>query len=94
MRGLLRALLDVGAREFSKLGVPHQVLSAMELSPVPVRAHHSTDEVGVVLVRSSVVDEVARFDAERRRRDRSSSRESDESGKQLHAGVLAYEREE
>jgi hypothetical protein len=84
---LLGTFLDVGARELRKLRVPHKVLGAVELTPVPVRTHHSTNEVGVVLVRGSVVDEVARLDAVRRRSDCGSSRESDKGGEDLHAGL-------
>jgi hypothetical protein len=89
----LGALLDVGSSEVRKRRVPHEVLSAMELTPVPVRTHDSTDEIGVVLVRSSVIDEVARLDSVSGRRNCSSSGEGDERGKGLHVGLLAYEKE-
>jgi hypothetical protein len=54
MRGPLRALLDVGACGFGKLGVPHEVLRAVEPAPVPVGAHHGADEVGVVCLRGAL----------------------------------------
>jgi hypothetical protein len=92
MRRLLGTLLDVGARELRKLRVPHEILGAVKLTPVPVRTHHSTNEVGVVLVRGSVVDEVARLGTERRRRDRGSSRKGNEGGEDLHASLPVQER--
>lgn len=60
MFGFVGALLDIRTSGIGKLHVPDQVLGAMETAPVPVRAHHGTDEVGVVLVGSSIVDEVTR----------------------------------
>jgi hypothetical protein len=55
VRRLLGALLDISAGGVGELGIPGQVLGAVETTPVPVSAHHSTNEVGVVLVRSRVV---------------------------------------
>jgi hypothetical protein len=86
MRGLLSALLDIGAGSFGELGVPDQVLGAVELAPVPVGTHHGADEVGVIGVRGGIVDEIAGLDVVGGRSDCRGSRESDEGGDDLHAG--------
>jgi hypothetical protein len=87
MRGPLRALLDVGACGFGKLGVPHEVLRAVEPAPVPVGAHHGADEVGVVCLRGALVFEGAWFDFVRGRCDYRGSRESGDNGSEPHLGV-------
>jgi hypothetical protein len=92
MSRLLGALFDIGSSEGRKCRVPHEVLSAMELTPVPMCTHHSADEVGVVVVRSSIVDEVTRFDSVSGRPNCSSSDKSDKRGEHLHFNWLPYEK--
>ena len=78
MSRLLSALLHVGAGSFGELGIPHQVLGAVELAPVPVSSHHGANEVGVVGVGSCIVDEIAWLDMVGGRSDGRGGREGDE----------------
>jgi hypothetical protein len=59
---LMGALLDVCSRRVGKLRIPNQVLSAVQVTPVPVGPHHGADEVGVILVGSVVFDKMAALD--------------------------------
>ena len=78
------AFRDIAASRISQTLVPDQILSAVEAAPVPVSPHHSTDEVGVVRVRSIVVVEVTRLDIVGGRRDCSGSKEDSECSKRFH----------
>lgn len=86
--GQVAALGDVTASSIGKALVPDQVLSAVEATPVPVSPHHSTDEVGVIRVRSVIVDEVAGLDLVRGRSNRSGSQQSGECSERLHVDVV------
>ena len=55
-------------------------------------AHHGTDEVGVILVWSSVVDEVARLHVLSRRSDCSGGSERNNFGEDLHADYESTEQ--
>jgi hypothetical protein len=92
MSGLVRALRDVGTSLLGELRVPDEVLSAMKPTPVPVGAHHGADEVRIVLVRSVVVDEVARLDVDSGSGNGRGSRESYEKGGKSHIGLLMCKR--
>ena len=70
MLGLLRALVEVFLSKPRELRVPDEVLSAVQPPPVPMSPHHSANELGVVIVRSSVVDKVSRLDIVGGSRDR------------------------
>jgi hypothetical protein len=83
----LRTLLDIGSGSVGELRVPHEVLGAVKLAPVPVSAHHSTNEVEVVLMRGTIVFESAGFDFVRRRSDCGGSCESGECGGEPHLGL-------
>jgi hypothetical protein len=85
--GPLRALLDVGASGFGELGVPHEVLRAVETAPVPVSTHHGADEVGVIGLRRALVSEGAWFDVVRGRCDDCGSGDGGESSGEPHIGV-------
>lgn len=55
MLGIMSTLLDISTSGVGELGIPNQVLSAVETTPVPVGAHHGADEVGIVLMGSGIV---------------------------------------
>lgn len=86
------ALGDIAAGSFSEGVVPDQVLGAVEAAPVPVSAHHGADEVGVVRVRSSVVEEGAGLDMVSRRGDCSGSKQARKGSEKLHGVGVALER--
>lgn len=92
MSGLVRALLDVGTSLLGELRVPDEVLGAMKPTPVPVGAHNRANEVRIVLVRSVVVDEVARLDVDRGSGNGRGSCESHEKGGKFHVGLLMWAR--
>lgn len=81
---MLGALRDVSTSSVCKRSVPNEVLSAMETTPVPVSAHHGTYKVGVILVRGSVVDQIARLDVLSRRCHCSDDSEGKNFGDELH----------
>jgi len=81
---LLGALLDVFASRIGQLGIPDEVLGAVKTAPVPVGAHDGTDEVGIVLVRGVVVDEITQPDLVGGGCYRHGSREGEESSYDLH----------
>tara|TARA_R110002003_G_scaffold3143_2_gene24840 strand:- start:7920 stop:8372 length:453 start_codon:yes stop_codon:yes gene_type:complete len=87
MLGIVRALLDVGAGGVGKLGVPDQILGAVQLAPIPVSTHDGADEGRVVLVRRVVTLKVAQLNLVCRRSNRRGSRESNKGSEDLHADV-------
>lgn len=77
-------LVQVLLGGFGEFRIPDEVLRAVKSAPVPMSPHDSTNEGGVIVVRSGVVLEIALLDLVRRcsnRRDRS---KSDEEGGDLH----------
>jgi hypothetical protein len=60
----------------------------MELTPVPMGTHDGTDEGRVILMRGGVVLEVARLDLVGGRRDRCSSRKSNEGRDDPHVDLM------
>jgi hypothetical protein len=56
------ALGDVGTSSVGKVVVPDKILSAVKATPVPVSTHDGVDEVGVILMRGRVVEQVAALD--------------------------------
>lgn len=92
MSGLLRALGDVGTSKVGESRVPDEVLGAMELTPVPVGAHNSTNESRVILMRGPIVNEIARLDIVGWSRDRRGSRKGDEGRNNPHAELLTWEK--
>lgn len=50
------ALRNVAAGCVSQAFVPDQILSAVEAAPVPVSPHYGTNEFGIILVRSIVIE--------------------------------------
>jgi hypothetical protein len=86
MRRLLGTFRDVGAGRFGELGVPDQVLRAVQAAPVPVGAHHGADEVGVVFVGGRVVDEIAWLDFVGGGGDGRGGCEGEQGGEDLHVG--------
>jgi hypothetical protein len=56
------ALGDVGTSSVGKVVVPDKILSAVKATPVPVSTHDGADEVGVILMRGRVVEQVAALD--------------------------------
>jgi hypothetical protein len=87
MRRLLGTFRDVGAGRFGELGVPDEVLRAVQAAPVPVGAHHGADEVGVVFVGGRVVDEIAWLDFVGGGGDGRGGCESEEGDEDLHVGL-------
>jgi hypothetical protein len=59
MLGHVGALRYVGTSSVGKVVVPDKILSAVKATPVPVSTHDGADEVGIILVRSRVVEQVA-----------------------------------
>jgi hypothetical protein len=88
MSGRLGALFDIGSGGVCKLGIPHELYGAVKLSPVPVSTHHSANEVGVILVRSSIVNEVTRLDSMSWGSNRSGGDEGEKRSKDPHSGLL------
>jgi hypothetical protein len=88
MSGRLGALFDIGSGSVCKLGVPYELYGAVKLSPVPVSTHHGADEVGVILVRSSIVNEVTRLNFVSWGSNRSSGGKSEKRSKDPHGGLL------
>lgn len=84
---LMSALLDVFAGSVSERRVPDQILSAVKTTPVPVGAHDSADEVGVVLVGGIVGNKIAAHDLVRGSSNRRSHCKSKESSEYLHVAV-------
>jgi hypothetical protein len=87
MRRLLGTFRDVGAGRFGELGVPDEVLRAVQAAPVPVGAHHGADEVGVVFVGGRVVDEIAWLDFVGGGGDGRGGCEREEGDEDLHVGL-------
>jgi hypothetical protein len=84
MFGVVGALLDVFPRLVGKVGVPNQVLGAVNMAPVPMGPHHSVNEIRVVLVGSGIVNQSAALDTVGRSSDCTGRGKSDEGGDNLH----------
>jgi hypothetical protein len=85
MLGHVGALRDVGTSSVGKVVVPDKILGAVKATPVPVSTHDGADEVGIILVRGRVVEQVAVLDvgggSDHRR-----GGEAEEGSERLHGG--------
>lgn len=88
MLRFMGALFDIRSRGVGKICIPDELLSAVEVAPVPMCSHYSANEVGVVLVWSIVGNEFTRVDMVSWRSDRGSGCESCEWSEEPHVGVL------
>lgn len=93
MDRLVLADLDVLARRIRELGVPAQILGTVKAAPVPVGTHDGRDEVGVILVRRSVIDKgPLDVDVVGGRGDGGGREEGEKGGEELHGVVGCWGR--
>jgi hypothetical protein len=85
MLGHVGALRDVGTSSVGKVVVPDKILSAVKATPVPVSTHDCADEVGIILVRGRVVEQVAALDVGGGS-DHGRGGESEQNSERLHDG--------
>ena len=78
---------DISVGGISQVLAPDEVLSAVDVAPVPVSAHHSIDEVVVIGRRRVIAVEITGLDIVGGRSDGSSSEQScegSEESEELH----------